>query len=924
MATTKKVALDGGTSKKAAPKAASSLSKKVTKKPTLQTPKKTIKKESAKKTAVKKSKLTIVKKAAPKKKLEKSIAAEVPISFEEKLNTSALLRPQKTKVKKTEKIKVVSKKTTTRISKVTVPLALSAFVPFRLPVSLDVYAIQTARFSGVFFVAIGAFLTLYLSQYIWDTPIDSMQSVATVVSSTGEEEITTTSSDTNKQPNLEPPVSFSTSITEPLHGQVEVFFAVDDAQSVNVLVFKESYVDPIYLGEAKKRSDGSWYFVWDTTRFADGNYKFAVDVTNVISTKMYRNADATYLQVQNTAPGTVEVVTIFENSLDTESVVDTNPTVDFKIAAYVPDTKKVFLTLSVADATEIKLYAQHTESGSENFLGYAYLDSGILWKYRWDTSKYTDGAYDIKARVSNAFGSYTGGKVSVTVQNTSTEDSLVLTEETPTITSENLAEVPKEIAEPPTVHLSIPGGGSLTGIKDIRIDTADAISVELYAIQIGSKTEKYIGRAKVVDTDRWTLRLDTTQIPNAQYTLLARVKNAYGSYESNTVSVTIYNKPLEIVLSPVQEDALDQIDTAKKIEDSVTAEDFDTTEAAFAELIADADETSEDVPVVVDDVAVILNQFKSEIDAELERFIAAYRSKDLVAIEKAEVRITKLTAEITGTLNLDNSTQLTADIAARIDTIVSNNKVLTDKIEKIIVERVGVDVFKDSDNDGLSDYDERTLYGTDPFSADTDGDGFIDGVEVENGFDPRDAVKEVAITYESPQDMGIVREDILEVHDVRTLVIDDETTVTESTQPLALIRGKALPNSFVTLYVFSTPIIVTLKTEADGSWQYRFDKELEDGAHSVYVGVTDNAGRIIAKSQPFAFIKEAQAFSPVDASVVGSVAIQEPANSLVSDYMILLILSISVVSIGLVLILLGLHLDTRQRRLEVVTEDTPA
>ena len=50
-----------------------------------------------------------------------------------------------------------------------------------------------------------------------------------------------------------------------------------------------------------------------------------------------------------------------------------------------------------------------------------------------------------------------------------------------------------------------------------------------------------------------------------------------------------------------------------------------------------------------------------------------------------------------------------------------------------------------------------------------------------------------------------------------------------------------------------------VKTDADGSWEYRFDKELEDGEHEVYVGVTDNAGKIIAKSEPFVFIKEAQA-----------------------------------------------------------------
>ena len=43
--------------------------------------------------------------------------------------------------------------------------------------------------------------------------------------------------------------------------------------------------------------------------------------------------------------------------------------------------------------------------------------------------------------------------------------------------------------------------------------------------------------------------------------------------------------------------------------------------------------------------------------------------------------------------------------------------------------------FPDSDNDGLSDPEER-LYGTDPSNPDTDGDGVSDGDEVANGTDP--------------------------------------------------------------------------------------------------------------------------------------------------------------------------------------------
>ncbi len=42
----------------------------------------------------------------------------------------------------------------------------------------------------------------------------------------------------------------------------------------------------------------------------------------------------------------------------------------------------------------------------------------------------------------------------------------------------------------------------------------------------------------------------------------------------------------------------------------------------------------------------------------------------------------------------------------------------------------------DSDGDGLTDVEETTIYGTDPHKPDTDGDGYVDGLEVMNLYNP--------------------------------------------------------------------------------------------------------------------------------------------------------------------------------------------
>jgi hypothetical protein len=228
----------------------------------------------------------------------------------------------------------------------------------------------------------------------------------------------------------------------------------------------------------------------------------------------------------------------------------------------------------------------------------------------------------------------------------------------------------------------------------------------------------------------------------------------------------------------------------------------------------------------------------------------------------------------------------------------------TEASEKLIKDRLGIDVMKDSDTDGITDYDEVNLYKTNPQSADSDNDGFIDGIEILNGYNPNDDAREANIAYESPKEQGILRDDILTISHV--------TTATDPTlaRPKAHIGGTGLPNSFVTLYIFSTPIIVTVKTDAKGNWSYVFDKELEDGEHQLYVGMTDNAGKIVAKSNPLAFVKTAEAFTPVDAENEVLVTPVEP--SLLGDRALLVVGSVCVVALGLVLLLLGLHVRPKE------------
>lgn len=180
----------------------------------------------------------------------------------------------------------------------------------------------------------------------------------------------------------------------------------------------------------------------------------------------------------------------------------------------------------------------------------------------------------------------------------------------------------------------------------------------------------------------------------------------------------------------------------------------------------------------------------------------------------------------------------------------------------------------DPDNDGLTNNQEFQL-GTDPLKADSDQDGLSDSVEIESGHNPLKAVtnqEDDQIVFEDPREKGETKEETYKVEKV-------EMVLSEGKKKLHL-SGKGSPNSWLTLYIHSDPIVLTVKTDSDGNWSYILDQELEDGEHQVYVAVTSAQGKISEKSAPLGFVKTAEAVSiipPAEASATNRA--QSPVQS---------------------------------------------
>lgn len=216
----------------------------------------------------------------------------------------------------------------------------------------------------------------------------------------------------------------------------------------------------------------------------------------------------------------------------------------------------------------------------------------------------------------------------------------------------------------------------------------------------------------------------------------------------------------------------------------------------------------------------------------------------------------------------------------------------------------------DPDGDGVSNNEEFRL-GTNPLSADSDNDGFPDAQEIESGHDPLKSAASAggdAITYESPKDNGEVKKNSYAVKNVE--MVDDNGN------KKLKISGKGPPNTFVTVYIYSDPIVLTVKTDGDGNWSYVLDQDVGDGQHEVYVAVTDNTGKVAEKSDPLSFIKTAEAVTIIPpAEAAAAEKAQSPTEAWYKGGIFLFI---SIVVAGLMLALgsIGIYKHRISKKIE--------
>jgi len=132
------------------------------------------------------------------------------------------------------------------------------------------------------------------------------------------------------------------------------------------------------------------------------------------------------------------------------------------------------------------------------------------------------------------------------------------------------------------------------------------------------------------------------------------------------------------------------------------------------------------------------NRVESVLSKDQEAKIASdWAALPRVAVKPKEKRTVTIHWEVDENF-YDNSVQSDSVQFEISFSLIKDNK--GDKDKDIVSDVANFDEttnhLVDTDNDGLSDYEEINIYGTDYNNPDTDGDGYFDGLEIKNNYSP--------------------------------------------------------------------------------------------------------------------------------------------------------------------------------------------
>lgn len=455
-----------------------------------------------------------------------------------------------------------------------------------------------------------------------------------------------------------------------------------------------------------------------------------------------------------------------------------------------------------------------------------------------------------------------------------------------------------EQAEVPELDLIIPSQLVYNGFVPVSVRTSVSLPEAFIYLQSANfLTPRFVGKARYYNGSTLLLMVDTHQIPNGEHRIYAVAKLTDTNVESEKRRFTIFNATTTTALSPTSSTTSNPNLTTQPIipllltpleQNNPTAvapapvyvpPKFEPKEevkdginlATKNELVDSGSNNNPKSVTLSDELKILIPQILKEYEQEINERLKTF-GKDLHADDADINNLRKKAEDDLMAILLDDyrlgSTSAEARKHLRIEVVR-----LVTRAEKVEILIKKAEVNSASIDESIKAFSEAT-----------------------------GSNEETLVDTSSPREFGLVREDILKIESVSPILSVD--VVSTTTKIYTEIRGRAIPKSLVTLYIYSTPVMVTVRADADGTFLYVYEKDLEDGDHEVYVALTTTKGDVVVKSPGFQFIREAQAFNSPDSSN-GDILVPDTAGTPLTKNPYFIVLSITLLVVSFVFFLLG-------------------
>lgn len=417
----------------------------------------------------------------------------------------------------------------------------------------------------------------------------------------------------------------------------------------------------------------------------------------------------------------------------------------------------------------------------------------------------------------------------------------------------------------------------LQGVVKVRVRFSESGRLELALRSPGLIIPTVIGRMRQEKSDKslWGIEWDTTQHPNGSYTLLIIAYNDKGEVATaSNFSIRIDNKLEEISKKDKKESEI-----IKEVAEEVVEESQD-----IFEEVADEDDLSQEILKNSE----IAEKIKKALEKKglpsrpnsAEAFLELKEETQRIEQEKDREKENKQREKDEGDTRVEREADKTRkDIEKDINKKLREDR--EDELKQEQQEQMDQEEQEDQKDRGQLNREELTLLKLARLLK-----------KLENEFDIT-MLPEEKIALEEPLDVPEPSPNLLGVEGVSLVAIPTEDD-TEPTEEGLLIHGYGPPESWLTLYIYSElPVVVSVRTDANGKWSYILDKPIKDGPHKVYVTLayvalpdsgavenTESSQQIKERSSAFSFVKTAEAVSVIQDSQVEqkAPAIKQPVR----------------------------------------------